>query len=370
MTEGTLRSKLAAYNPELSLDRASTVPSLWYTDRDIYDHEVAAIFRRTWQMVGRADQVAEPGSFLTAEVAGEPLIVARDKEGTLRAFSNVCRHRAAKVERRCEGKATAFQCRYHGWNYSLSGALQGTPEWDGVNDFRREDNGLPQWSVAAWGPWVFAHWGTPTESLDAFLAHVPAKMPGINLSNYWFYKRSSYDINSNWKVFVDNYLDGGYHIRTIHPTLSSVINYAQYRTEIEGRSSVQISPLKQNDSTAYGAVRTGDAAYYWWLHPNLMLNIYENTLDTNLVLPLGPDKCRVHIDFFATGPKDDRTKAFMEKSIEAGHAIQLEDVDICEDAYRGICSDTYDTGRFSVKREAPGYHFHQLLARELQSNLR
>jgi choline monooxygenase len=365
MADG-LRAKLAAYNPELTLDQASTIPSLWYHDAEVYNHEIATIFRRTWQLVGRADQVAEPGSFFTAEVGEEPLIVSRDKQGTLRAFSNVCRHRAARVERRCEGKANAFACRYHGWSYDLAGQLQSTPEWDGVKAFRREENGLPQWSVATWGPWVFAHWGKPTEPLESFLAHVPGKMPGIDLSSYWFFRRASYDLECNWKVFVDNYLDGGYHIRTIHPTLSSVINYATYRTEIEGRSSVQISPLKSQTDSAYTSVRSGDAAYYWWIHPNLMLNLYENTMDTNLVQPLGPTRCRVHIDFFATGARDDKTTRFMEKSIEAAHAIQLEDVDICEDAYRGIRSDSYDTGRFSVKREAPGYHFHRLLARELK----
>lgn len=365
-----LRSKLAAYNPELTLDRASTIPSLWYHDKAVYGHELNVVFRKTWQMAGRTAQVAEPGSFFTAEVAGEPLIVARDKEGVLRAFSNVCRHRAARVERRCEGKANAFACRYHGWNYDLSGALKTTPEFDGVAAFQKEDNGLPPWSVAVWGPWVFVHWGTPSQTLESFLAHLPGKMPGIDLGNYWFYKRATYDLNSNWKVFVDNYLDGGYHIRTIHPALSSVINYATYRTEIEGRSSVQISPLKAAESSEFSKVRTGDNAYYWWLHPNLMLNIYENTLDTNLVLPLGPDKCRVHIDFFATGDKSESTTSFMEESVKAAHAVQLEDVDICEDAYRGIVSDSYDTGRFSVKREAPGYHFHQILARELQAALR
>ncbi len=365
-----LRSKLAAYNPELSLECASTIPSLWYHDAQVYDHELNVVFRRTWQLAGRTSQVIEPGSFLTTEIAGEPIIVARDKDGTLRAFSNVCRHRAARVERRCEGKANAFACRYHGWNYDLTGALKTTPEFEGVAAFSKEDNSLPAWSVDTWGPWVFVHWKTPLQTLISYLDHLSPKMPEIDLNQYWFYKRASYDLHCNWKVFVDNYLDGGYHIRTIHPALSSVINYATYRSEIADRSSVQISPLKSAGASEISRVRTGENAYYWWVHPNLMLNIYENTLDTNLVVPLGPNKCRVHIDFFATGDKGEKTTSFMEESVRAAHEVQLEDVDICEDAYRGICSDSYDTGRFSVKREAPGYYFHQLLARELQAALR
>src|SRR4029077_14866932 len=115
-----------------------------------------------------------------------------------------------------------------------------------------------------------------------------------------------------------------------------------------------------------GKVRTGEAAYYWWVFPNFMMNIYQGVMDTNLVLPLGSDSCRVIMDFYFAETEGTEAKAFIAQSIDVAHQIQLEDVGICEDVQRGLASRSYDTGRFSVKREAAGYHFHQLLARRLQ----
>jgi choline monooxygenase len=184
-------------------------------------------------------------------------------------------------------------------------------------------------------------------------------------------------------VFVDNYLDGGYHINTVHPGLAGVIDYSQYRTEIAGLTSVQISPLKTTSplgplpdpgrgcggEVRIASVRTGEAAYYWWVFPNFMMNLYQGVMDTNLVLPLSTDSCRVIMDFYFAETEGQEAKRFNEQSIEVGHQIQLEDGGICEEVQRGLASRSFATGRFSVKREAGGYHFHQLLARKLQSNV-
>src|SRR5581483_8055003 len=99
------------------------------------------------------------------------------------------------------------------------------------------------------------------------------------------------------KVYVDNYLDGGYHVHTVHPGLADDLDYAHYRTEVHGHTSVQTSPLRPAEG-AVGSVRGGDLAQYWWVFPNFMLNLYRGVMDTNLVLPLGPERCRVVFDFF------------------------------------------------------------------------
>src|SRR5262245_1862460 len=147
-----LRELLAAFDPSLPLERARTIPAAWYHDPELAALERRAVFANAWQAVGRADQVAEPGSFFTADVAGEPVVVVRDEGGTLRAFANVCRHRAARVACEEQGRASRLRCRYHGWTYDLAGRLRGTPEWDGVADFRKEEHGLPPLAVGAWGP--------------------------------------------------------------------------------------------------------------------------------------------------------------------------------------------------------------------------
>ena len=364
-----LHEMLCAFDPDLPLERARTIPSSWYTHSDIYELECRAVFGNTWQAVGRADQVAAPGSFFTAEVAGEPVLVLRDGDGVLRAFHNVCRHRAARVMTAEQGQATRLRCPYHGWTYDLCGQLRGTPEFEGVADFHREDNGLPPLAVAAWGPLVFVHLAPVSVPLEQFLAPMPERCAGLGMEQLRFVGRRIYDVACNWKVFVDNYLDGGYHVHSVHPGLAGVLDYSQYRTEVFENVSVQSSPLKPPEAqkdAGVGKVRSG-RAYYWWVFPNLMLNMYAGVMDTNLVLPLGPDRCRVVFDFCFADTEGEEARRFIEQSIAVGHQIQLEDMAISEDVQRGLHSRSYDTGRFSVKREAGGYHFHQLLGRRLQA---
>ena len=185
-----------------------------------------------------------------------------------------------------------------------------------------------------------------------------------------FVARREYEAACNWKVYVDNYLDGGYHVHTIHPGLAGVLDYAHYRTEVHAWTSVQISPLKPTaaaDSTA--RTRTGDAAQYWWVYPNFMVNLYQGVMDTNLVLPLGPDRCRVVFDFYFAETEGAQAESFMHDSMAVADRIQQEDMQICEQVQRGLNSRSYTAGRFSVLRENGGHHFHQLLGRRLQAAL-
>jgi choline monooxygenase len=359
-----LSALLDSFDPTLPLDRAHTIPSDWYFDADLAELERQTAFTG-WQAVGRLNQLAGPGSYLTADVAGEPVAVVRDEAGALHAFHNVCRHRAAPVLTEPCGHATKLRCRYHGWTYDLTGRLRGAPEFDGVTDFCREDFGLRPMIVDTWGPTVWVHPESVALRLADFLHPLPEKTDSAEIGRLKWHARRSYDLACNWKVYVDNFLDGGYHVNTIHPGLAGVVDYARYRTETFANASVQISPLKRADAVE-GAVRRGDAAYYWWVFPNFMVNLYSGIMDTNLVLPLGPDRCRVVFDFyFAEGTPED----FIATSIDVAEQVQHEDVTICEDVQRGLRSRSFSTGRFSTRRENGGYHFHQLLARVLRTGL-
>jgi choline monooxygenase len=362
-----LTELLQAFDENAPLARARTIPSTWYFDPDLYDLECRRVFGATWQFVGRAEQVREPRSFLTVAVAGEPILVVRDEKGTLRAFHNVCRHRAAQVINEPCGQATRLRCRYHGWTYDLAGRLRGTPEFDGVDDFSKDREGLVPLAADTWGPFVFVHQGTPRQALAEFLAPLPERVQGLGLETLHFAGRREYEMQCNWKVFVDNYQDGGYHVNTVHPGLAGALDYAHYRTENHAHSSVQISPLKPSADPAMNKVRSGTQAYYWWLFPNLMINLYQGVMDTNLVLPLGPDRCRIVFDFYFTDVVSEQARQFNADSMAVAHQVQLEDIGVCEEVQRGLKSRSYDTGRFSVKREAGGYHFHQLLAKALRT---
>jgi choline monooxygenase len=380
MMSTSLHDKIRLFDPELPLERARTIPSLWYFDPEVYAAEGAAVFGSTWQLVGRLDQLPEASSYFTAELAGEPILVVRDQEGVIRAFHNVCRHRAARVMPDEAGKASKLRCRYHGWTYDLAGRLRGTPEFEGVADFRKEEQGLVQLDLDTWGSLVWVRQrregppSAPNQSLHDFLAPLPEQAAALGLESLHFAERRHYDIACNWKVYVDNYLDGGYHVNTIHPGLAGVLDYAQYRTTIAGNTSVQMSPLRPpdptHDDTSAANVRSGDNAYYWWVFPNFMVNIYQGMMDTNLVLPLGPDRCRVIFDFYFARPQGAETQKFIADSIAVSHQIQIEDLTICEEVQRGLASRSYSTGRFSVRREGAGYHFHRLLARSLQAEAR
>ena len=305
---------------------------------------------------------------MTLEVAGEPILVVRGEDGVLRAFSNVCRHRAAQVINEPAGTATKLRCRYHGWTYDLCGQLRGVPEFDGVQDFCRENFGLPELGVAVWGPLVFVNLAPVAERLPLldFLKPLPERTAPLGIDQLRFVERREYEMACNWKVFVDNYQDGGYHVNTVHPGLAGALDYKHYRTEIDGNTSVQISPLKPSEDAAVAAVRSGDNAYYWWIFPNLMLNLYQGVMDTNLVLPLGPDRCKVIFDFYFADVEGPEARRFIDQSIAVAHQVQLEDMGVCAEVQRGLKSRTYNTGRFSVRREAGGYYFHQLLARQLR----
>lgn len=368
---GSLDAILQSFDPTLPLDRAETIPAAWYTEAAVFEAERRTVFAGAWQAAGRCDQVEGPGSFFTADLAGLPVVFVRDESATLRALVNVCRHRAARVAHVSQGKASRFRCRYHGWTYDLSGKLRGTPEFDGVSQFRREDEGLPEIAVDTWGPFVWACPGKAAPPLLQWLDPLPRLMGRAGLEAMRCVERREYELACNWKVFVDNYLDGGYHVNTIHPALSGVLDYTHYRTEIFSHISLQTSPLRPSDGksgdASTGKVRTGETAYYAWVFPNFMVNAYEGVMDTNLVIPLGPDRCRVVFDFYFTPRNGEDPEKFAAESIAVADRVQQEDGEICEDVQRGLASGAFDTGRYSVRREAGVYHFHRLLAGRLRA---
>jgi choline monooxygenase len=366
-----LSDVITAYNASLPLAEAHTIPSSWYVNARVAELENEAVFGRTWQAVGRTDQVAEPGQFFTAEVAGERVVVVRDANRELRAFYNVCRHHAAAVVTESEGHAANFRCPYHGWTYGTDGTLKGTPDFDGVCNFDRSKNGLVPVRAAAWEKFVFVNLDAQSGSLEAFLGGLIKRVEPLRLASLHFFERRSYDLNCNWKVYVDNFLDGGYHVPYLHKGLNSVLDYANYTIENEDRFCLQSSPVETSGANAdadAAATRQGKRAFYFWQYPNFMLNWYEGYLDTNLVLPLSIDRCRVIFDFYFadTGPG---AKEYNQQSVAVSHRVQEEDVGICEAVQRGLHSRAYVAGRLSVRREAGEHLFHRLLHADLKAGL-
>jgi len=358
-----LEDIIRSYDPRLSLDRASTIPSSWYTDKDLYDLEIKSVFSNSWQLAARLDQVVQPGQYVTTDVAGEPIVVVRGNDGVLRGFFNVCRHHAAAVMTEPQGKASQLRCPYHGWTYSLEGELKGTPDFSGVCDFDRAQNGLAPIELAEWESWVFVSLNRETVS---FTKDLTDQIKALQLDKLHWFERRHYHFDCNWKVFVDNYLDGGYHVPYLHKGLDSVLDYSNYMIEIGERHCLQWSPIVSEGAEAQtGAVRQGDRALYYWIYPNFMINWYDGVMDTNFVVPRGVDQTEVIFDFYFPDVVSEDARQRNLTSVEVGQRIQDEDVAICKSVQHGLNSRAYNAGRLSVRRETGEHLFHRLLYADL-----
>ena len=366
-----LRQIVDSYDPNAPLDQAWTIPSDWYADPRIADLETRTVFGRSWQRAGRVEQVAQPGQYVTDELAREPVLVVRGADSRLRAFFNVCRHHAAAVMTEAGGKAASMRCPYHGWTYGLDGQLLGTPDFAGVCNFDRAANGLVPIAVATWEGFVFVRLDAEGTSLEEFLGEdLIAQFRPLGLAGYQSMERRRYVFECNWKVFVDNYLDGGYHIPYLHKGLDSVLDYRRYSIENGRRHCLQKSPMvREGAEPETGAVRQGKLALYYWIYPNFMVNWYEGVMDTNLVRPLAVDRTEVIFDFYFPDVSSEESRRRNLASINVGQRIQDEDTSICRSVQRGLISRAYRAGRLSVRREAGEHLFHRLLHADLSRGL-
>ncbi len=336
------------------LAEASTIPASWYTSRAFFDWDIQEVFSHQWQMAGRLDQVQRPGDYFLANIAGRSVIVLKEKDGSLRGFYNICRHRGGPLAT-ADGHASTLRCKYHGWTYGLDGRLIGTPEFDGVECFQAEDYGLFPVQVATWENLIFVNLSENPTPLNAVLGGILEKIAPLKLNGKTFHQRVVYDVECNWKVYVDNYLEG-YHIYQVHPELANLLDYKNYTTEINPYYSLQYSPLKGQDNF-YG----GDQVFYYFIFPNMMLNIMPSRVQTNIVVPVGPDRSQVVFDYFYDDTTSPQARKMIEEDLAYSDVVQEQDIEICQHVQKNLESGVYHQGRFSVKREEGVYHFQNLL---------
>ncbi|MGZ7078387.1 MAG: aromatic ring-hydroxylating oxygenase subunit alpha, partial [Thermoanaerobaculia bacterium] len=345
------------FDPRLAF--ASTIPSRFYTDASYLAEENRNVFACTWQLVGHAEQVRQPGQFFTAKIAGEPLLIVRGSDDVLRAMSNVCRHRAGPVAKGT-GKRPVLQCGYHGWTYGLDGRLLTTPEMEGIQEFDRAEFCLPQFRVEMWHDLLFVNLTEDAVPLRDYLGpELFDHLGKRDTSDYRLAARKDWELDCNWKVYVDNYLEG-YHIPIVHPGLFRELDYPLYWTETKKHYSIQHAPLKRADRIRVSS--SDDDVSYYWVYPNLMLNVYPDNFSTNLIVPLGPERTLTIFEWYFRNPEAAEVKKAIDETIAFSDEIQLEDVDICEDVQRGLRSTTYESGRYSPVRENGVHHFHALYA--------
>lgn len=335
------------------LKRSFALPVEFYIEPRWAEAERDLVFARSWQLVADAGRLAAAGDHVVDEIAGRPLLLVRGKDGQLRAFYNVCRHRAGPLALADGRGITSLRCRYHGWTYGLDGRLRNAPEMDGADEFHCADVALAELQVVEWQGLVFVAMNADTVPFSEVYAGIAERLLPQDLGALRYHGRTSYEIACNWKVYVDNYLEG-YHLPHVHPGLTRMLDYRGYTTELARWHSLQHSPLRDT-AGVYG----DGEAHYFYVWPNVMLNVTPGRLQTNRVLPLAVDRCRVDFDWFHAD--EESSKARMAADQAFSDEVQREDISICELVQRGLASGAYTPGRLSPQREAGVWHFHGLL---------
>ncbi len=336
------------FNPNLAPLEARTPPARWYISETHHTAERARVLSANWQVIAHQHEFSTDQTYLSGCVGREPWVLTRDGDGTVRAFANVCRHNGTRLVEG-EGTGARLTCPYHGWRYHLDGRLDAAPKCPASDTFRPSEFGLiplplitfgPMWLVNASGSADTPAWMEVAERLEA-----------TNWGNLEHRARRTYHLRCNWKVFVDNYLDGGYHVPLLHPALSSQLSLRSYTTEVLADHVVQSAAPSRK-----AGERLNREALYVWIYPNLMINRYGPVMDTNVVTPTGPETCRVDFDwYFEPGC----TEAFVAESVEASEQVQQEDIDICERLQEGLRSMHAQPGPYVPDLEEGKYLFHR-----------
>ncbi len=335
------------------LERAHALHASFYTDQQWLEFEQREVFGAAWQLAAHTGELGAPGDHVVGDIAGKPIIIIRQADGSLQAFFNVCRHRAGPLAT-CNGKgARALHCKYHGWTYELDGSLRAATEMQGAAGFDKSAIRLPRIQVREWQGLVFVALDAAAPPFEQVFAGIAERIAPTDLSHMRFAKRDTYKLECNWKVYIDNFLEG-YHLPFVHPGLSKVLDYRVYDTELAQWHSLQHSPLRNND----GIYGDGNAWYYF-IYPNIMLNITPGRLQTNRILPAGHRQCIVEFDYYYTDDPEVQARVQAEQAFS--DEIQAEDISICEHVQQGLASGSYSAGRLNPKRESGVWHFQNLL---------
>jgi choline monooxygenase len=368
------------FQVDADITRAWTLPSSLYADPSIWIAEREKIFARTWQVVGHASQVENPGDYFTTELIGEPLLLVRGVDGRLRGFYNVCRHRAGPPAEGC-GSRKLFRCAYHGWTYGLDGALLSATEIEGVEGFRPEEFALKPVRTEEWFNLVLVNLDPEARPLRESLGELPQEAEKFPFTQMKLFERRTYDMRCNWKTYVDNYLEG-YHLPSVHPGLNRELDYNAYVVEPHVRGQAgrglagyvrQFSPIRGAQPGDGTPRRYQDAGAdpnsplttdYFWIFPNWMLNCYPDNVSLNIVLPVEPERSLAIFEWYL--PEKDHRSAAARASVEFSDQIQIEDVGICETVQKNLRSRSYSRGRFSVKQEKGVHAFHRMYGELMQ----
>jgi choline monooxygenase len=333
--------------------RADTLPYRWYADDAVADAEREHIFRRSWQYVGHTGELDGPGSMFPTQVGGLPLVVVLDRDGELRAFLNVCRHRGTVLVNEPQTRGT-IQCPYHAWTYALDGSLRGAPRSKEEPDFDPSCLGLVPAQVGTWGPFVFANPDMEAPGLDVALGDLPAVVAenGLDVDSLRFHDRGTYEVRANWKIAIENYLEC-YHCQLNHPAFVKVIDEQNQRMEAVGLRLSQFPPVHPDaytDAAPYDVTGSVPTAQYHILFPAMKFNVNPGrpNLSIGPMWPVATDRTSAWFDrFFPEGTDE----AWIEEMRVFDNQVGAEDTHLVEAVQRGAASGAVEHGRLLTRTE-------------------
>lgn len=341
------------------LETAETLPPWCYTSEEFYRAEVRNIFMREWNFLGRADRVPNAGDFFTVNFVGVPLIVVRGDDGVVRAFSNTCRHRGAKVAQG-EGKCEFFQCPYHGWIYGLDGALKGAGGMREVKGFKRDEYGLVPVRLETWGGFIFVSFDKDAPDLMDFLGDLPEQLASYDCENLVTTRRVEFDLECNWKLYIENAMEE-YHLPYVHKATLDLLemnhdiiptrgNWDAIREKHDGTRAL----LEEDQSHALPRIPTlsgppAEGTHYVVIYPSTMLGMTKDTVWWLELHPQGPNRTKLivgsafHKEAIARPDFEDKVKYYYkrwDKSI-------VEDNEVAGLQHEGVSSPFARPGRLS-----------------------
>ncbi|MDH3475604.1 MAG: ring-hydroxylating oxygenase subunit alpha [Rhodospirillales bacterium] len=356
--------------------RSYTLRAKYYIDPAVAEREKEAVFYRSWNFVGHVEQLPEVGSYLACRVLDQDLFVIRGKDGELRAFYNVCKHRAHELVKG-QGRTKAIVCPYHAWSYHLDGRLRTARGSEKTAEFDASEFCLSQVQVEVFCSFVFVNLDPGAPSLASqtpgLEAEIRSHCPAIDKLTFAY--RLTYEIEANWKNVVDNYLEC-YHCTPAHPAFVDLVDIKNYRSVTHRIHSSHTTPGSRADSKAYSfdeATATQQGFGGWWLWPNLTFNTFPGRGNVTLmhIMPSGPESTLEHFDFYF--PESTPNEEEMAAIRYIDEVLQVEDIGLVESVQRGLHSRGYDQGRFIVDKdrtemsEHAVHHFHALVLEALNS---
>jgi glycine betaine catabolism A len=346
---------------------ARTMPGERYTSPAILKDETEQIFARRWNCVGRASALAAPGDYIVREIAGESLIILRDRGGELRAFFNICRHRGTRLCQRASGQfSETIQCPYHAWTYTIDGRLIGAPHMQDAEGFDKADYSLHSAALAEWEGFVFVNIARDPEPFAQWFAPMLRRLERYNISGLKVGHRVSYDVKANWKLVFQNYSEC-LHCPTIHPELSTVLPYQSGANDlIEGPFLGGYMEIRApNESATLSGRACGrlvnpglaendrHRAFYYTLMPNLMLSIHPDYVNYYLLTPVAADRTLVESEWMFHPSNEGDAQFNPQDAIAFWDVTNRQDWDICERSQLGISSRRYEPGPYSPRESMP-----------------